>query len=211
MPRATKKTVKGKTTKKAGKKGTKKVAKKAANKPLRIPKGKGIRRLKDPNAPKRALSAFMIFSNEIRDTVKVERPDLGFLEIATEIGRRWKEVPDNKRKRYEALAAKDKERYLAEKEHYVPDPAFLKAQAKRARKKDPLAPKRAMSAYIFYCNDFRESVKKMHPGMGVCEVASQLAAQWRELTDNKKVKYAKLAEQDKLRYQAEMEAYKASN
>merc|ERR1711920_809370 len=101
----------------------------------------------------------MIFSNEIRDTVKVERPDLGFLEIATEIGRRWKEVPDNKRKRYEALAAKDKERYLAEKEHYVPDPAFLKAQAKRARKKDPLAPKRAMSAYIFYCNDFREYVK----------------------------------------------------
>lgn len=50
------------------------------------------RRKKDKNAPKRALSAFMFFSNDIRDTVKREMPELQFLQISMEIGRRWKEI-----------------------------------------------------------------------------------------------------------------------
>jgi len=50
------------------------------------------RRKKDKNAPKRALSAFMFFSNDIRDTVKREMPELEFLQISMEIGRRWKEI-----------------------------------------------------------------------------------------------------------------------
>lgn len=55
------------------------------------------RRKKDKNAPKRALSAFMFFSNDIRDTVKREMPELEFLQISMEIGRRWKEITPDER------------------------------------------------------------------------------------------------------------------
>ena len=34
--------------------------------------------LKDPNAPKRALSAYMFFSQDWRERVKAENPDAGF-------------------------------------------------------------------------------------------------------------------------------------
>lgn len=45
-----------------------------ADKPAR---GKGK---KDPNAPKRALSAYMFFSQDWRERVKAENPDAGFGE-----------------------------------------------------------------------------------------------------------------------------------
>lgn len=39
------------------------------------PKGKPK---KDPNAPKRALSAYMFFSQDWRERIKTENPDAGF-------------------------------------------------------------------------------------------------------------------------------------
>lgn len=40
------------------------------------------RRKKDPNAPKRNMSAYFIYSQEIRPTVRVENPEAGFGMIA---------------------------------------------------------------------------------------------------------------------------------
>ena len=48
----------------------------AAEKPAR---GKPKR---DPNAPKRALSAYMFFSQDWRERIKAENPDAGFGELA---------------------------------------------------------------------------------------------------------------------------------
>lgn len=166
-----------------------------------------VRRKKDSNAPKRAMSAFMFFSNDIRETVKKERPDLAFLEIATEIGARWQATPEPKRKKYQLMAEKDKKRYLEQKSDYVPDPAFLKAGRK---KKDPYAPKRSLSAYLYYCNDFREAVKTKNPGVKITQIATILATHWKALPEKKRGKYNKLAEDDKARYQAEMAVYNAN-
>ena len=50
---------------------------KAAEKAEKAPKGKGK---KDPKAPKRALSAYMFFSQDWRERIKAENPDAGFGE-----------------------------------------------------------------------------------------------------------------------------------
>lgn len=52
---------------------------KAAEKAEKAPKGKGK---KDPKAPKRALSAYMFFSQDWRERIKAENPDAGFGEFA---------------------------------------------------------------------------------------------------------------------------------
>jgi hypothetical protein len=67
---------------------------------------------KDPNAPKRALSAFFCFCAEERAKVKAKHPSYTVGEIAKELGKRW-EVCPNKPK-FEAIANKDKERYAKE-------------------------------------------------------------------------------------------------
>ncbi|KAL4159894.1 hypothetical protein PRNP1_000467 [Phytophthora ramorum] len=166
------------------------------------------RKKKDKNAPKRALSAFMFFSNDIRDTVKREMPELQFLEISSEIGRRWKQITDEDRKPYDELAAADKRRYQEEKEDYVPDPSFAAAKGSR-KKKDPNAPKRALSAYFFFCNEIRQEVRDENPNKKITEIATLLAERWRALPDKKRVKYQKMNEEAKIKYQQQMDVYNA--
>ncbi|KAG1699136.1 hypothetical protein DVH05_014053 [Phytophthora capsici] len=164
------------------------------------------RKKKDKNAPKRALSAFMFFSNDIRETVKKEMPELAFLEISSEIGRRWKQISEEERRPYDELAAADKRRYQEEKEDYVPDPSFETTKGSR-KKKDPNAPKRALSAYFFFCNDVRQEVRDENPNKKITEIATLLAERWRALPEKKRTKYNKLHEEAKLKYQREMDIY----
>ncbi len=51
--------------------------------------GKGGKPIKDPNAPKKPLSAYFLFSQEERLKVKAEYPDYSITEVAKELGRRW--------------------------------------------------------------------------------------------------------------------------
>lgn len=78
--------------------------------------GKGKKRTKDPNAPKRALSAFFIFCNEERPVVRAKHPGWTVGEVAKELGKRWEQVSD--RSRFEKMAAEEKKRYEAEMEVY---------------------------------------------------------------------------------------------
>jgi len=73
---------------------------------------------KDPKAPKRALSAYMFFSQDWRERVKAENPDAGFGEIGRLLGARWKELSDEEKKPYIEQAAKDKDRAEQEKKTY---------------------------------------------------------------------------------------------
>lgn len=74
-------------------------------------RGKKRRHTKDPNAPKRSLSAFFWFCNDERPKVKGMNPEFGIGDVAKVLGRMWSEAePDTKRK-YEAMAERDKARY----------------------------------------------------------------------------------------------------
>ncbi len=53
---------------------------------------------KDPNAPKRGLSAFMIFSQENRSRIKEEHPTAKFGEMGKLLGQKWKEMSEDDKK-----------------------------------------------------------------------------------------------------------------
>ncbi|KAI5985015.1 high mobility group box-domain-containing protein, partial [Pisolithus albus] len=65
--------------------------------------------------PKRALSAYMFFSQDWRERIKTENPDAGFGEVGKLLGAKWKELSDDERKPYIEMAAKDKARAEEEK------------------------------------------------------------------------------------------------
>ncbi|KAJ4314168.1 Non-histone chromosomal protein 6 [Neodidymelliopsis sp. IMI 364377] len=73
---------------------------------------------KDPNAPKRGLSAYMFFANEQRDKVREENPGIKFGEVGKQLGEKWKALSEKQRTPYEAKAAADKKRYEEEKAAY---------------------------------------------------------------------------------------------
>ena len=74
---------------------------------------------KDPNAPKRALSAYNYFMKENRESIKSKMPaDTKNTEVVAEIGKQWSALSDAKKKKYNKMAAKDQERYAKEMEQY---------------------------------------------------------------------------------------------
>ncbi|KAI6816451.1 hypothetical protein KC332_g19050 [Hortaea werneckii] len=96
---------KEKTTRKAAGKGADKSA--------------GGKRKKDPNMPKRGLSAYMFFANDQRDKVREENPGIKFGEVGKILGEKWKGLNDKQKAPYEAKAAADKKRYEEEKAAYT--------------------------------------------------------------------------------------------
>jgi len=61
--------------------------------------------------PKKPLSQYIIFGNEIRPQIKKEKPDLKMTEIAVEIGKRWKKLSDAEKAKFKVKAEKLTEEY----------------------------------------------------------------------------------------------------
>lgn len=85
--------------------------------------------------------------------------------------------------------------------------------SKAKKKKDPNAPKRALSAYNYFLTENQQAIKAGMTGDDIkqTDVLKEVARQWKELSDKKKAKYVKLADKDKTRHAKEMEAYNAKN
>ncbi|RKP11949.1 high mobility group box domain-containing protein [Piptocephalis cylindrospora] len=73
---------------------------------------------KNPNAPKRPMSAYMFFANAQRDTVRAENPEATFGQIGKLLGERWRGMTSDDKKPYEEMNVKDKRRYETEKKAY---------------------------------------------------------------------------------------------
>ena len=80
--------------------------------------GKKKKKKKDPNAPKRNMSAFFLYSNEVRNRVKEENPGIKFGDVAKIISKEFKQLDEAERNKWNDAALQDKERYLREKEIY---------------------------------------------------------------------------------------------
>jgi hypothetical protein len=93
---------------------------------------------------------------------------------------------------------------------------FLGAKLKMKAYKDPNKPKRAKSAYFYFCDDKRAGVLKIHRKkagkngkINMGNVAKDLAALWKKQAD--KTKYLESAKKDAERYATEMSNYNENN
>ena len=75
---------------------------------------------KDPNAPKRPMNAFFLYSNANRARIKEENPDAKFTEIPGIASAEFKSLSDKEASKWQKAAAEDKARYQAEMEDYEP-------------------------------------------------------------------------------------------
>ncbi|CAO3644306.1 unnamed protein product [Mucor hiemalis] len=77
---------------------------------------------------------------------------------------------------------------------------------KRRSKKDPSAPKRGLSAYMFFSQDQRSTVKTENPDATFGQIGKILGEKWKAMTDDQKKPYNQKAEADKKRYEDEKAA-----
>lgn len=180
----------------------------------------GGRIKKDPNAPKRGKSAYLFFCTALRDTVKTSLgADSKATDVTRELGARWNKLkasskPADKKalSGFEVEAAEDKARYDNEKINYVPpvgeDVFDTKIKRRGGKKANKDGPKRAKSAYLFFCDANRDIVKSKDPSLKATEVTSELGRLWNVLkADKSRVddvdRYISLAAADTARYEHE--------
>ncbi|SAM04872.1 hypothetical protein [Absidia glauca] len=80
-----------------------------------------------------------------------------------------------------------------------------KSAASSKKQSGPDAPKRGLSAYMFFSQDTREKVKSENPEASFGQIGKILGAKWREMSDDDKKPYQDKAAEDKKRYEAEKE------
>jgi len=218
------------------KKVTRKPPSKTAAKTKKTSTGGGGKKKKDPNAPKRPMSAYLIFTQEARPAIKAEMEKkagdkVKVTDVLKALGAKWKTLTDKDKEPFDKKAKIDKERFEREKKSYVPPEdsssdsdssdggskkrkAGGKAASKKKRKKDPDAPKKPMTAYLLYANEQREKIKADLAKTNVegekskvTDVMKVIGAKWKKETPEAKQKYDKLAANEKVKYQALLEDY----
>tara|TARA_B100000902_G_scaffold290940_1_gene277254 strand:- start:57 stop:692 length:636 start_codon:yes stop_codon:yes gene_type:complete len=169
-------------------------------------KPKKNKKVKDPKAPKRALSAWIIFTTEQRPNFKENNPDKSNTELTTLMSQEWRLMTDSDKKKYEDLANVDKERYMKEKEEYESNSesensenSESESEKPKKKVKDSEAPKKNQNSWMHFCKVTRAK----HPD--VKHTISALKVMWADLDD--KTEYEEMAKADKERYLKEKKEY----
>jgi len=165
---------------------------------------------KDPNAPKKPLSAFLYFSKEARPKLP---EGTSFIEGGHELGRQWKSLSDEDKSPYRAQAEADKKRYAVDIESYQPDKAFLAKRKKASYPslvKDPDRPKRGRTAYFVWCDETRDKLRKEFPKKTMGELSKLMSEGWKGCTEGEREQCEAKAAEEKIQYDAALEAYTPS-
>lgn len=72
------------------------------------------KKMKDPNAPKRAKSAYSYYQIEMQPKIKIEFPGVSFGDTSKIISQRWKVLDADGKKKYQVMAMNDRVRYYKE-------------------------------------------------------------------------------------------------
>jgi hypothetical protein len=164
-----------------------------------------VKRRKDPNAPKKWKTGYILFCVDQRDKLKAENGNLSATEITSRLGALWKNLTEKEKAKYELLSNKDKLRYENDMSSYnPPESATGEEKGRRSRvKQERTGPKRPLSSYMYFCQDQRDAIKTANPNMNGKEITSELGRVWKSLSDEAKIPHESKAATDKLRFESE--------
>ena len=152
---------------------------------------------KDPNRPKKPMTAFLLFAGSRRGAIREANPGMKVTEISKELGKEWRAMGDKQKKPFSKEAAKLKKAYEKEKAKYD------KEKAKNA------PPKRPMTAFFLFSKDKRPALREANADLKITEIAKLLGADWRKASEKAKAPYKKKAKTLSDKYRAALEKWKA--
>ena len=134
----------------------------------------------------------MFFCQDEREKIKTELPDLNAKEVTSELGRRWKQLSDEKKATYIERQNKDRLRYSTEKTLEKP----VKKETQKVRKTAPVKktkkqntkPKKTVGFQNF-CNEEKVRIKSENPEWSSAEINTELTEMWNELNEEDRQQY----------------------
>eukprot|EP00804_Cyclotella_cryptica_P018310 CCRYP_017654-RA/>CCRYP_017654-RA protein AED:0.36 eAED:0.36 QI:0/0/0/0.5/1/1/4/0/416 len=162
----------------------------------------------NPNRPAPAKSAFMCFSftkrEEIMNRVGSSEGD----GVVKELAKEWRKLSKYEKKYWDDMARADKTRYAKEKEEYSARMKGKSLVKKLRAKKNPLAPKRPMSAFLMYAQKKRKILQSENPDMPNADISRLLGESWRNASLEEKAPYLEREEAERKIYRVKMDSWK---
>ncbi|KAK9868039.1 hypothetical protein WJX84_009244 [Apatococcus fuscideae] len=87
------------------------------------------------------------------------------------------------------------------------DGARVIKKEKSNRDRDPMAPKPNKTPFNFFSVDARVKAKDVYPAMSQTDITKKVGEMWQTASEEEKSPYVAMSNQDKARYQAELESY----
>ena len=84
---------------------------------------------------------------------------------------------------------------------------FIGERLKIKKRRDPNKPKRPLSSFLYFCNDYRDKVRTENPDLKMGGVMKELGKLWKNLDNENKDKFIKLAVNAKSQYEDQLEQY----
>lgn len=147
--------------------------------------------------------------------VKAEKDKKRF-EEENSVYLKKKEDKDKEDKALEMFYEKQKQDFVMKfyEAHVTAQSVKSEKKGKRKNKKDPNAPKKPLTSYLYFTMENRERVVAENPGKSMLEISKILGEEWGKLMKGKSgkngtKKYDTLAAKDKARYESEKKSYDA--
>lgn len=157
-----------------------------------------VKNLKDPDAPKRPLSAYFAWLADNRTAYKAKFADLKNKDLTKKLGQGWSSLDASAKEPYMAKAKEQNTEWKGKMDEYKKTPEWKAFQIKKRahaltqvgktkRKvkapKDPNAPKRPSTGFFLYVADNRAEVKASLPSEDqnkVTLITKKLGLMWKE-------------------------------
>jgi len=177
-----------------------------------------VKRLSDPNAPKRPMSGyFMWMASGVRDKLLSENKGKKVTEVLKGCGDRWRKMPEKEKKIWQDKSQREKNVWNKKMKAYKKTNSFQQFQKRKQdaammkvknskKPKDYNKPKRPLSGFFRFVNKFR----KDHSEMKVTEVTKAAGAEWKLLNKAEKQKYVDAAAREQAKYQKDLKKYQKS-
>ncbi|AFN83216.1 high mobility group protein [Encephalitozoon romaleae SJ-2008] len=161
-----------------------------------------VKRRKDPNAPKKPMSGYFIFGQEQRKKNE-ELSKLPVAEQGRSISEMWKKLTDEEREEYNKISNKERELYQAKVEEYKKSAEYHDYLEKVAADEEAAGKKKKGVKKVTGYNEFfkviRKAVSEENPNFTMMETTSAVAKRWKELSDDEKAVYNKIAEEKNMK------------
>lgn len=177
-----------------------------------------VKKLKDANAPKRAMSAYFLWLNGGgRKNIVKQHPSWGIGEIGKFAGQQWGGMSDSQKAKFQKQATKDKAKYQKVLAKYKKSKNFARFQEEKKafnKKKKMLSiqepdgkPRRPQSGFMRFMADERPKIMRGDFN-GVAEIGKEGGKRWGVLDEKKKAKYNGVANREMQVYKEEMAEWK---
>jgi hypothetical protein len=189
---------------------------------------------RDPNFPHKNLSAFQLYQNEMRHLFQARFPTYSNEELDLYAEAMFDRIPFMEKCVWVSRAEDDRMRYVYQLETYIPSPGYdvqgnlivtprasfsfdsedpctsPASSPRKANRKDPRYPKRALSAYMLFQNHMRRELKNK-PDVSFSQIASIASDNFKALSEEERAVWVQKAQDDKIRFDKELKDYKPTD